>query len=109
VVNLIDNAVKYAKSAQDKTILVRTRQTDGYVIIEVEDRGPGVAYRQRKRVFEQFYRGVPAEDDRGAQATGTGLGLALVQRFAQAHDGFVEILSGDPCGALFRVGLTVHG
>ncbi len=108
-VNLLDNAVKYAKSAQDKTIVVRTRASDGYAIIEVEDHGPGVAHRQRKRVFEQFYRGAPTEGDRGAQATGTGLGLALVQRFAQAHDGFVEILSADPCGALFRVGLTLHG
>jgi len=109
VVNLLDNAVKYARSAEDKTIVVRTRESDGYVLIEVEDRGPGVAHRQRKRVFEQFYRGAPDGPERSAQATGTGLGLALVQRFAQAHDGFVEILSGDPCGALFRVGLTVHG
>lgn len=107
VVNLLDNAVKYARSAEDKTIVVRTRESDGYAIIEVEDHGPGVAHRQRKKVFEQFYRGALEDSKRSSHATGTGLGLALVRRFAEAHDGFVEILSGDPHGAIFRVGLTI--
>jgi signal transduction histidine kinase len=106
VVNLLDNAVKYARSAQDKTISVRTRNADGFAIIEVEDRGPGVPHRQRKRVFEQFYRCTPEGAGQGSPATGTGLGLSLVSRFAEAHDGFVEILSAHPQGAIFRVGLT---
>jgi len=106
VVNLLDNAVKYARSAEDKTITVRTRDSEGFAIIEVEDHGPGIPHRQRKRVFEQFYRCSPEDTGPGSQATGTGLGLALVSRFAEAHDGFVEILSAHPQGAIFRVGLT---
>lgn len=106
VVNLLDNAVKYARSAQDKTIVVRTRDSERFTVIEVEDHGPGVPHRQRKRVFEQFYRGAAEGAGQGSPATGTGLGLALVSRFAEAHDGFVEILSAHPQGAIFRVGLT---
>jgi signal transduction histidine kinase len=103
VVNLLDNAIKYARSAEDKTITVRTRSDAQFVTIEVEDHGPGVPHRQRKKVFEQFYRC-------GCEATretaGTGLGLALVKKFAQAHNGFVEILTAKPTGAIFRVALA---
>jgi len=104
VVNLLDNAIKYARRAEDKTITVRTRSVAQFVTIEVEDHGPGVPHRQRKKVFEQFYRC-------GCEATretaGTGLGLALVKKFAQAHNGFVEILTAKPTGAIFRVALRL--
>ncbi len=105
VVNLLDNAIKYARNAQDKAIVVRTKRSDGFVLIEVEDHGPGVPHRQHKRVFEEFYR-VGAEATR--ETTGTGLGLALVKKFAQAHNGFVEILNAKPTGAIFRVGLSAQ-
>jgi two-component system phosphate regulon sensor histidine kinase PhoR len=113
VVNLLDNAIKYARSAADKTIRVRTRCDAGYTIMDVEDHGPGVPHRQRTKIFEQFYRGTsetPARDSGTAshQTTGTGLGLALVKRFAEAHHGFVEILSADPGRTVFRVGLAAR-
>ena len=105
VVNLLDNAIKYARSAEDRAIIVRTRGDGRFVWIEVEDRGPGIPHRQRKKIFEQFYRA-------GAEATretaGTGLGLALVKKFAEAHNGFVEIISAKPTGAIFRVALAVR-
>ncbi len=105
VVNLVDNAVKYAKSATDKIITIRTRKGPGSTIIEVEDHGPGVPHRHRKKVFEQFYRCVSQLPKQGAQVTGTGLGLALVKRFAEAHNGFVEVFSAIPSGTVFRVAL----
>jgi len=112
-VNLLDNAVKYARNAEDTTITVRTRSDEQFTLIEVEDHGPGVPHRQRKKIFEQFYRsGAEAalEGPRfaGTQTTGTGLGLALVKKFAQAHNGFVEILSAKPTGAIFRVALAAQ-
>jgi signal transduction histidine kinase len=104
-VNLLDNAVKYARDAEDKTITVRTKSSDKFILIEVEDHGPGVPHRQRKKIFEQFYRS-------GAEAiretTGTGLGLALVKKFAEAHNGFVEIINAKPTGVIFRVALAVR-
>jgi len=82
---------------------VRTKCDGQYVLIEVEDRGPGIPYRQRKKVFQEFYR-IGAESTR--ETTGSGLGLALVKRFAQAHNGFVEIISARPTGAILRVSLA---
>jgi signal transduction histidine kinase len=102
VVNLLDNAIKYARETDEKTIYIRTRKEGQYTIIEVEDRGPGLPHRERKKVFEQFYR-VASESTR--EVPGTGLGLAIVKKFVEAHNGFVEILSAKPKGAVFRVGL----
>ena len=103
VVNLLDNAIKYARGAEDKTITVRTRGQERLTLIEVEDHGPGVPHRQRERIFEEFYR-IGSEATR--ETTGTGLGLALVKRFARAHNGFVDILNARPKGTIFRVALA---
>jgi len=108
VVNLIDNAVKYAHAAQDKTILLRTMREGPFTLIEVEDHGPGIPHRQRRKVFEQFYRYGAEPQQNRSQTTGTGLGLALVKRFAEAHDGFVEIRSAQPSGVTLRVALAAH-
>jgi len=103
VINLLDNALKYARTSKEKMITVRTRSENGYAIIEVEDHGPGIPRLQRKKIFEEFYR---CGNESRRETTGTGLGLALVKRFAQAHDGFVEVLNARPTGAIFRVALT---
>jgi len=103
VVNLLDNAIKYARDAEDKTIIVRTSSDDGFTLIEVEDHGPGVPNRQRKKIFEQFYR---SEAEATRETNGTGLGLTLVKKFAEAHNGFVEITNAKPAGAIFRVALA---
>ncbi len=103
VINLLDNAFKYAKDAENKTIIVRTIEDKNLAILEVEDRGPGVARSEQKKIFEEFYR---CGEESTRQTTGTGLGLALVKRFAEAHNGYAEITNIKPNGALFRVGLA---
>ena len=113
VVNLVDNAVKYARRATDKTISVRTRSEPGFTIIEVQDHGPGIPRREHKRVFEQFYRcedEVPCESPSPAQpqTTGMGLGLTLVKRFVEAHDGYVEVRSAEPSGTILRISLATQ-
>jgi signal transduction histidine kinase len=100
LVNLIDNSIKYARNAEDKTIIIRTRQKDGGVFIEVEDRGPGIPHSRRKKIFEEFYR---LEDESTRETAGSGLGLALVRKFAQAHGGYVDFQNIKPTGVVFRV------
>lgn len=108
VVNLIDNAVKYARGAADMTIFVRTRNEPGFAVIEVQDHGPGIPRSRHRKVFDQFYR---CQDDAPCgiapsgqpQATGMGLGLTLVKRFAEAHGGYVEIFDAKPTGAILKV------
>jgi signal transduction histidine kinase len=105
VINLVDNAIKYARDAEDKRIVIRTHQQKDYALIEVEDRGPGIARNQQKKIFEAFYR---CGDESTRQTTGTGLGLALVKRFAEAHQGFVDVTNAKPNGVLFRVALATQ-
>jgi signal transduction histidine kinase len=102
VVNLLDNAIKYARNAKDRTITVRTKSDSQFILLEVEDHGPGVPHRLKYKVFEEFYR---TGSEATRETTGTGLGLALVKKFAQAHNGFVEIITAKPSGAIFRVAL----
>jgi len=104
-VNLLDNAIKYSREAEDKTIKISTKNEDRFILIEVEDHGPGIPHRQRDKIFEQFYR-LHAEATR--ETTGTGLGLALVKKFAEAHDGFVEVLDAKPTGTIFKVALAAN-
>jgi len=103
IINLIDNAVKYAGGGADNVIIVRSRCEGEYVVIEVEDHGPGVERSQRSKIFDQFYR---VGDESTRETAGTGLGLALVKSFAMAHNGFVEILNAKPKGAVFKVALN---
>jgi signal transduction histidine kinase len=62
-------------------------QRDGnQVIIRVEDRGPGIAARDARHIFEPFYRG-----RHSTRVRGSGLGLAIVKRVAVAHGGTVRL------------------
>ena len=99
--NLIDNACKYTRAASDRRLWVRAR-TDGprRLLLEVEDRGPGVPPRERRSIFRPFRRG------RGADvvAGGVGLGLALAWRWARLLGGRLTLApGGDGAGACFRL------
>ncbi len=96
--NLIGNARKYAPEGTPYG--VRVAEEDGWVLIEVTDRGPGIPRRERKRVFRAFERG----DDRLSSAVqGSGIGLSLVQHVAQAHGGVAEALGAPGGGACVRL------
>jgi two-component system phosphate regulon sensor histidine kinase PhoR len=82
--NLIENALKYAKSG--KRIRVGAKQLDGEVQFTVQDFGPGIASEHLERIFERFYR---VDKARSREAGGTGLGLAIVKHIVLAHGGRV--------------------
>jgi two-component system OmpR family sensor kinase len=100
--NLLENALRYGKSAQDDSVVVRAYRTGANAVVEVEDAGPGIPKEERDRVFDRFYRG------EGVAEGGTGLGLAIVRRIAQRHGGRVELLEGaGGKGLLARVSLPL--
>ncbi len=100
VFNLIDNALKYARAASRREILLRCRREDGDVILEVRDYGPGVTTPHLDHLFEPFYRGDPAL----IQATGgAGIGLALVKDLADAMGARIEIRSPSEGGFCIRL------
>jgi signal transduction histidine kinase len=82
--NLVDNAVRHAKSRVD----IEVGSRDGTATITVSDDGPGIAPADRDRVFERFVR---LDSDRARSGGGTGLGLAIVVEVVAAHGGTVTI------------------
>jgi signal transduction histidine kinase len=70
------------------------------VAISVTDQGLGIAPDDRKHIFEPFYRGREA---RSRQIQGSGLGLNLVSRIAEAHDGRIEVTSEPGKGSTFTL------
>jgi two-component system sensor histidine kinase KdpD len=97
--NLVENAAKHTPSAVP--IEVRARGGEGWVEIEVADRGPGLPPGEEQRVFEKFYRG-PA-----ARSSGMGLGLAICRSIAQIHDGSLAAENRPGGGAVFRIRLPI--
>ena len=94
LVNLIDNAIRYA--GRGATVTVRVVSHGSAVRLEVEDNGPGLPEGQRERVFERFVR---ASND----GHGCGLGLAIVREIVERHAGQVSLQPVLPHGLLARV------
>ncbi len=102
--NLIDNARKYSQDATDPRITLRAAKEGDKLVIEVEDRGPGVTKRERCSIFRPFRRGHDAD----VKAGGVGLGLALATRWASFIGGKLSVNSGENgIGACFRLELPV--
>lgn len=89
-----------AKFTREGSIAFRARQDDrGCVQVEVADTGPGIAPRERARIFERFYRGVEGNGD------GFGLGLAIVKAAVEVMGGSVALDSRDGRGTVIRLRL----
>ena len=96
--NLVDNAIRYTPSGGCVSVKLEAESRE--IAFVVRDNGPGIAFAERDRVFERFYR-VP-----GSTSQGSGLGLAIVQRIAKAHDAsvrFVEGIAGSGLGVMIRL------
>jgi two-component system, OmpR family, phosphate regulon sensor histidine kinase PhoR len=83
VLNLLDNACKYASSGGELTVTLRPR-IEGGAELRVGDRGPGVPAAERERIFEKFHR---VDDTLTAEKSGTGLGLSIARQLARGLGG----------------------
>jgi two-component system phosphate regulon sensor histidine kinase PhoR len=110
VINLIDNALKYAPGTQVVTVraacetgrVVPGVSGKSMIVVRVIDRGPGVPPEDRDRIFERFVRGATSRATAGQRPIrGSGIGLALVKHIAESHGGhaWVETGAGVPAGA----------
>ncbi len=102
VINLIDNAVKY--SGNNTTVTIKGIRTKEEIIIEVQDRGPGISDEHLARIFERFYR---VDKARSRKMGGTGLGLAIVKHVASIHNGNVDVKSEMGQGSTFSIHLPL--
>jgi PAS domain S-box-containing protein len=96
--NLISNVVTHTPAGTK--IVIEARENDGHIELAIDDDGPGVPEAMRVRVFSAYVRG-----ERAADRPGTGLGLFLVQQFAQFHGGSARCLVSERGGARFVVTL----
>lgn len=97
--NLVDNALRHGGATR---IEVSIAQEGLRVVLTVSDNGCGIAAEHRERVQQRFYRGASAD------SSGSGLGLSIVRRIAELHDGTLDI--GSPAagnGVVVRLSLPV--
>ena len=100
ILNLVDNALKFAHDAPQKIIEIGCRESgERRVSFTVRDYGPGIPGDQIRRIFDLFYR---AGSELRRETAGTGIGLAIVWQLVRAMDGTVAALNREP-GAEFRV------
>ena len=87
--NLLDNAINYTPSSARQPAVITARvlsdPTQGRLVLQVEDSGPGVPLAERELVFQPFYRAL------GTEADGSGLGLPIVLEIAQQHNATVDL------------------
>jgi signal transduction histidine kinase len=101
IANLIDNALKYSPASSVVSISGR-RTDDQQIILEVADRGDGVAEEMHEAIFHRYVR-APEH----GKIPGIGVGLALVRKIVELHGGEIVAMEREGGGAVFR--LTLPG
>jgi cell cycle sensor histidine kinase DivJ len=101
--NLLENAIRYSKA--NSTITITLTNLPEHIFFEVQDEGIGIAQEAQSRVFERFYR---ADNAMQKNNRGTGLGLALVKRIVEAHQGKIVCKSELNVGTTMTVTLPHH-
>ncbi|MDJ0663990.1 MAG: ATP-binding protein [Acidimicrobiia bacterium] len=108
VANLLENAINYTAAKGEEApapVEVRVTRSGDLAVIEVEDRGIGIAERHQRRIFERFYR---VDRGRSRESGGTGLGLAIARHVVENHWGEIELESTPGRGSVFRIKLPAR-
>ena len=100
VANLVENAIRH--SPPGERVVVSARNGGPSVVIEVSDRGPGIADGEAERIFERFYR---ADAARTSSDGGAGLGLAIARWIVDLHGGSIRAEHNEPKGCRMVVEL----
>jgi signal transduction histidine kinase len=91
VENVIRNAIRY--SPRDTDVEVKLARSNGHVVVDVRDHGPGVPEESLNRLFDAFYR---VETDRNRNTGGIGLGLSIARRAIELHKGKIRARNAQP-------------
>ncbi len=103
--NLIGNAIKFTDTGSVEVRLSNipntTNSKTAWLLVEVEDSGPGISLEDQKMIFDRFRQG-------SHKRSGSGLGLHLSKRIVETHDGTLDVKSELGKGSLFRVCLPTQ-
>ena len=104
VMNLLENAIKYA--GEGARVTLRAAARDGHVELAVADDGVGIPAAHLGRLFERFYR---VDAGRSRELGGTGLGLSIVKHLVELMGGTIRVDSEPGRGACFTLGFVPGG
>ena len=104
LLNLVDNACKYASRSTPPRIDVQLETMAGRALVRVRDHGPGLSAAERRRLFQPFSK---SDRDAANSAPGIGLGLALSRRLARAQGGDLALDTTGEGGAVFVLSLPL--
>jgi len=97
--NLVVNALDY--SGKDSKVTIRAKESGSWILVMVEDQGPGIADEEKAKIFKKFYRGRSS----AKVPSGTGLGLAIAAEIVKFHNGKIWIEDIKPHGARMVVAI----
>ncbi|MFI0241072.1 sensor histidine kinase [Streptomyces sp. NPDC016845] len=106
VANLVSNAIRHTGPGGTVTLRARTDDDGAEVVVEVADTGSGISAADLPYVFDRFWR---ADKSRNRRTGGSGLGLSIVRKLAQAHGGSATAASTEGEGSVFTLRLPVAG
>jgi two-component system sensor histidine kinase KdpD len=101
ITELVVNAAKY--SSADSPITVSAERQDSHVVISVHNNGPVIVFEDRELIFERFYRSSATRH----RASGSGIGLSIAKKTAEAHQGNIWVKSGKETGTTFFLAIPV--
>lgn len=102
IYNIVDNAIKY--SPEGGFVKVSLVIDGGFLLVTIEDNGPGIPEGEQEHIFERFYR---LDDSRARDTGGTGLGLAIAKESVLLHSGEIGVKCLET-GSLFYIRLPYN-
>jgi two-component system, OmpR family, phosphate regulon sensor histidine kinase PhoR len=103
ILNLLDNAVKYSKSPAQ--IAVTIEKKTATIDVYISDKGIGIPQEDLDRIFERFYA---VDKSHSRSMGGSGLGLSIVERIIEKHQGQIEVASELGKGTTFHISLPIQ-
>ena len=105
---LVENALTFTPAGERVTLSAVSQEAEGrsWLVVAVQDTGPGIPADEQEKVFDRFFRGQLADP---GHIPGTGLGLSMAQTIARAHGGRIEVRSQEGQGSEFALWLPAVG
>jgi len=103
VLNLIDNAIKYA--ADGESLTVDLQQRKGQWVVQIKDNGPGIPTTHRQQIFTKFHR---VDSSLSARQQGSGLGLSIARQLAEGLGGSLSFCPNQGGGSCFELTLPTN-